>query len=79
MNISNATSMLVLRTKDTAIILQMAITATAQELHIQRKVVGPMAMGTYMEMATTLIISMVRHINKLIVLVGQALLQKWLI
>ncbi len=69
--------MLVLRAKDTAVILRMDITATVQEPHILRRVaVGPMAMGTYMEMATTLIITMVRHINKLIVLVGQVLLPK---
>lgn len=69
--------MLVLRTRDTAAILQIVIMAMAQEDHIPRKVaVGPIAMGTYMEMVATLIITMVHRINKLIAHVGRAPLQK---
>jgi len=69
--------MLVLRTKDTAAILQIAIMAMAQEDHTPRKVaVGPIAMGMYMEMVATLIITMVHRINKHIAHVGQALLQR---
>lgn len=69
--------MLVLRTRDTAAILQIAIMVMAQEDHIPRKVaVDPIAMGMYMEMVTTLTITMVHRINKLIAHVGRALLQK---
>ena len=77
MNISSVTSTLVLQIKDTVAILQIAITVTAQEAHILRKVaVDPIAMGTYMEMATTLIITMVHRINTLIAHAEQALQQK---
>lgn len=63
------------QTKGTAVTLQVAITGMAREPRIQQTVaVDPMVMATDMEVATTTIITMDRHISKSTARVGQALL-----